>query len=64
MGYHSAKVLSNTMVFLMRKNFALRRDREHRSLKFSQFTLVETNERELEKLVYTSFGEKKIIWVV
>ena len=58
LGDHSAKVFLNTMVFLMGKNFALRSGGEHSSLKFSQFTLVEANEREPEKLVHTSFGEK------
>ena len=35
LGDHSAKVLLNTMVFLMGKNFMLRSGREHGSLKFS-----------------------------
>ena len=46
------------MVFLTGKNFSLRSEREHRNLKFSQLTLVPGTDRELEKLVYVSFGEK------
>ena len=46
------------MVFLIGKNFSLRSGREHRNLKFSQLTLVPGTEREPEKLVYVSFGEK------
>ena len=61
LGDHSAKVLLNIMVFLMGKNFALSNSREHRSLKFSQFTLVEANERKSEKLIDTSFGENRTL---
>ena len=51
-------MLLDTMVFLIGKHFALRRGKEHRSLTFSQFTLVEATTDEPEKLVYCSFGEK------
>jgi hypothetical protein len=44
LGDHTASVLLlNTMVFLIEKNFALRCGREHRLLKFSQFTLEKNN---------------------
>ena len=46
------------MVFLIGKNFSLRSGREHGKLKFSQLTLGPGRDRELEKLVYVSFGEK------
>ncbi|CAB4010404.1 Hypothetical predicted protein [Paramuricea clavata] len=58
LGDHTASVLLNTMVFLIRKNFALRSGREHRLLKFSQLTLEPASGTEPEKLVYVSFGEK------
>lgn len=58
LGDDSGKVLVDTMVFLIGKNFALRSGKEHRGLRFSQFTLVEANDKEPEKLIYTSFGEK------
>lgn len=58
LGDQSAKTLSKTMVFLIGKNFGLRSGKEHRSLKFSQFTLVPASEKEPEKLIYVSFGEK------
>ena len=46
------------MVFLIGKNFSLSSGREHRKLKFSQLTFVPVTDREPEKLVYVSFGEK------
>ena len=58
LGEDSPSVLLNTMGFLIGKNFPLRSGREHRNLKFSQLTLVPGTEREPEKLVYVSFGEK------
>ena len=58
LGEDSHSVLLNTMVFLIGKNFSLRSGREHRNLKFSQLTLVPGTDREPEKLVYVSFGEK------
>ena len=58
LGNKSAKVLLDTIVFLISKNFALRSGQEHRNLKFSQLTLEPPSEKEPEKLVYKSFGEK------
>lgn len=56
LGNKSAKVLLDTMVFLIGKNFALRSGQEHRNLKFSQLTPEPASEKEPEKLVY------KVIW--
>ncbi|XP_031549389.1 zinc finger MYM-type protein 3-like [Actinia tenebrosa] len=58
LGSHSPKVLLDTMVFLIGKNFSLRSGKEHRSLSFSQLSLVPPKNGEPEKLVYTSYGEK------
>ena len=46
------------MVFLIGMYFSLRSGREQGKLKFSQLTLGPGRDRELEKLVYVSFGEK------
>ena len=58
LGDSSPRDLLDTMLFLIGKNFSLRRGKEHRNLKFSQLTLKPANEMEPEKLVYISFGEK------
>lgn len=58
LGDYSAKVLLDTMVFLIGRNFALRSGKEHRNLRFEQFTLIEASGGEPEKLVFNSFGEK------
>ena len=58
LGNGSADVLLNTTVFLIGKNFALRSGQEHRELKLSQMRVMEASEKEPEKLVYQSFGEK------
>ena len=55
---HSSSVLLKSIVFLVGKNFALRSDKEHRSLKFSHLTVEPACGNEPEKLVYVSFGEK------
>ena len=49
------------MAFLIGKNFSLRSGRELSKLKFSQLTLGPGRDREPEKLVYVSFGEKNNI---
>ena len=43
---------------LLEKNFSFRSGMEHLNLKFGQFTSKPSNEKESEKLVYKSFGEK------
>ena len=48
----------DTVVFLIGKNFSLRSGKENRNLKFSQLTLEPANDKEPEKPVYVSFGEK------
>ena len=58
LGCDSPVTLLNTMVFLIGKNFSLRRGKEHRALKFSQLRVEAATGDEPEKLVYTSFGEK------
>ena len=58
LGDSSPRDLLDTMLFLIGKNFSLRRGKEHRNLKFSQLALKPANEMEPEKLVYISFGEK------
>ena len=58
LGAHSPSMFLKTMVFLIGKNFALRRGKEHRSLKFSQLTVGPACGNEPEKLVHVSFGEK------
>ena len=58
LGAHSASTLLNTMVFLIGKNFSIRSGKEHRRLKFSQFTLEPPCGDEPEGRIYTSFGEK------
>ena len=58
LGGHSAEALLDTMLFLIGKNFSLRSGKEHRNLSLSQLTLVPQSDKEPEKLVYCSFGEK------
>lgn len=48
LGDSLARVRSETMDFLMGKNFSLRSGREHRNLKFSLLTLKSGNEKKPE----------------
>ena len=54
------RVLSSehTVIFLIGKNFSLRSGKENRNLTFNQLTLEPEIDKEPEKLVYVSFGEK------
>ena len=58
LGGHSPQTLLDTMLFLLGKFFALRGGKEHRSLKFKQFTLISGENGKEDKLCYNSFGEK------
>lgn len=58
LGGNNPRSLLDTMVFLLGKLFALRGGREHRNLKFKQFTLISGENGRLDKLCYNSFGEK------
>ena len=57
-GDSSLRALLDTVVFLIGKNFSLRNGKENPNLKFNQLTLEPANDKEPEKLVYVSFGEK------
>ena len=58
LGDSAPRVLLDTMVFPIGKNFSLGSGKENRNLKFSPLTLDAANDKEPEKLVYVSFGEK------
>ena len=58
LGDSSPRVLLDTMVFLIGKNFWLRSGKENRNLKFSQLTLEPVDDEEPQKLVYVSLARK------